>query len=181
MRRRRGGENIGSDKLTFVSPYVSVPFVGGLSINMWRRSPRKNLSVPPAEKIYEKFYKPFNICNRLDKPDVYPDAGCWCDICPAAWYSVSADSADCSRILICQTSILPMRQDLMYTHPDNFDQALIFFRHCFEIWIKGYEKWGDEDFQATFVKDPTVPSGVIYYCPRGNRDRVQVISIPTSF
>lgn len=71
-----------------------------------------------------------------------------------------------------------MRQDLMYVRPEEFDQAFIFFRHCFEIWTVGYEKWGQENYQATFVKDPTVPPGMIMFCPSGSREESVAIKIP---
>lgn len=65
----------------------------------------------------------------------------------------------------------------MYVHPENFPTALAFFRYSFEIWVQGYRKWGDQDFQATFVKDPTVPRGIIMYCQHGERELAQAIEI----
>lgn len=67
-----------------------------------------------------------------------------------------------------------MKQDLMYIHPDDFEQGFAFFKECFDTWIVGYEKWGNENYQAIFVKDPTVPSGVIMFCPDGQRE----LSVP---
>lgn len=68
----------------------------------------------------------------------------------------------------------------MYVRPEDFEKAFTFFKKCFEIWTVGYEKWGRENFQATFVKDPTVPDGVIMYCPHGERELAQPIPIPNT-
>lgn len=74
-----------------------------------------------------------------------------------------------------------MRQDLMYVHPEDAPAALSFFRYCFEIWTEGYKKWGKENYQATFVHDPTVPRSLIMFCPYGERERNVPISIPKKF
>jgi len=54
------------------------------------------------------------------------------------------------------------------------------FKYYFDIWIEGYQKWGDGDFAVTFVKDPTVPQGLMMYCKNGDRvfsTPVEIISI----
>jgi len=74
-----------------------------------------------------------------------------------------------------------VRQDVLYVQPKDFDRAFAYFKKCFNIWTQGYKIWGKDDFGCTFVKDPTVPSGVIMYCPKGERELAQPIDIPTSF
>ena len=69
----------------------------------------------------------------------------------------------------------------MYIHPDDFQAGFGFFRYCFEIWTVGYKKWGKENYSATFVKDPTVPRGLIMFCPRGERAESVPIAIPQRF
>lgn len=57
------------------------------------------------------------------------------------------------------------------------------FKYAFNIWIVGYEKWGNENYQATFVKDPTVPRGIIMFSPHGNRNLttpVKIVSVGQS-
>jgi len=73
-----------------------------------------------------------------------------------------------------------MRQDLIYIHPDDFERGFAMFKYYFDIWIEGYQKWGDGDFAVTFVKDPTVPQGLMMYCKNGDRvfsTPVEIISI----
>lgn len=65
----------------------------------------------------------------------------------------------------------------MYINPDDFDRGYEFFVDCFEVWTVGYEKWGLQNFSATFVKDPAVPNGVIMYCPDGDIGYAQAINI----